>query len=228
MRSPQDARALLHAIGINCEIGDDVFELICESNPTVKAFVAGDLTIQEAIFVESYLSNGFNAARAARAASYNATTATAFSNLGTAVLKKEKIRKLVARRIAEKTLTADEVLANWAEIATADMSDFVTVAMVNHPLHDEPVAVAVPDLAKAAERGRLHLVKKAKMDINGNFTFELRDQDAALNQIARHLGMFEKDNTLNIPRGLIDLLNASPEQRKKSLDEYRELLEEEE
>lgn len=227
MRSPQDARELLTSLGINCQIGDDVFNLICETNPTVKAFLDGELTIQEAIFIEAYLSNGFSAGRAAEAANYGGVTAGAAKKIGHSVLLRDRVRKMVARRVAEKSLTADEVLANWAEIATADMTDFVTVTMVNHPLYDQPVSVAVPDLAKAADLGRLHLVKKVKMDVNGNFTMELRDQDNALNQIARNLGMFEKDNVLNIPRGLVELLNASPEQRKKSLDEYRELLEEE-
>jgi phage terminase small subunit len=228
MRSPEETRALLLALGIECNVGDEVYDLVCEYNPTIRAFIAKEITLHEALFIEAYLSNGFNATRAARTAEYAGARANAADRIGHAVLQRDQVRKLIARRVVEKTLNADEILGHWADLAKADMSDFVSVVMANHPLHDEPVAVAVPDLAKAEEMGKLHLIKKVKMDVNGTFTLELRDQDQALNQIARHLGMFEKDNTLNIPKGLVELLNTSPEQRKKNLDEYRAMLEEDE
>jgi len=225
MRSPKDTEELLRALGIDCKMGDEVFELVASSSPTVKAYIQGEITIQEALFIENYLSNGFNAARAAEAASYGALTAGAYGKIGQSVAKKPAIRKIISRRIAEKALNADEVLAEWAEVAKADMTYFLTLTTVNHPLHDEPISVAVPDLAKAAALGKLHLVKKVKMDINGNFSLELRDQDAALLQIARNHGMFEKDNALTIPRGLAELLNATAEVRREKIAEYRQMLE---
>lgn len=228
MRSPEETRALLLALGIECNVGDEVYDLVCEYNPTVRAFTAGEITLHEALFVEAYLSNGFNATRAAKTANYAGARANAADRIGHAVMQREKIRKLIARRVVEKTLNADEVLGHWAELAKADMSDFVSVVLANHPLHEEPVSVAVPDLAKAEQLGKLHLIKKVKMDVNGTFSLELRDQDQALNQIARHLGMFDKDNVLNIPKGLVELLSGSPEQRKKNLDEYRAMLDEDE
>jgi hypothetical protein len=35
--------------------------------------------------------------------------------------------------------------------------------------------------------------------------------------------MFEKDNTLQIPKGLVDLLSQTPEERREVLDEYERL-----
>jgi len=228
MRTAQDTVEFLRALGVECRIDDEVYQLMVDANPTVKAFVAGEISIHEALFIEAYLSNGFNAARAAKAAKYNAMKAGALGNIGHQVLKRPKVRDIIAKRIADKALSSDEVLAEWAEVAKGDMTDFLTLQEVNHPLSDYPITVAVPDMAKAADLGKLHLVKKAKMDVNGNFAIELRDQDQALNQLARHLGMFEKDNVLNIPKGLVDLMSASPEERQKAMETYKKQLEEDE
>ena len=228
MRTAQDTVEFLRALGVECRIDDEVYQLMVDANPTVKAFVAGEVSIHEALFVEAYLSNGFNAARAAKSAKYNAMKAGALGNIGHQVLNRPKVRALIAKRIADKALSSDEVLAEWAEVAGADMTDFVTLQEVVHPLSDKPVIVAVPDMAKAAALGKLHLVKKAKMDVNGNFTIELRDRDHALGQLARHLGMFEKDNVLNIPKGLVELMSASAEERQKAMETYRKQLESDE
>lgn len=227
MRTAQDTVEFLRALGVECKIDDAVYTLLVDSNPTVKAFVEGDINLHEALFIEAYLSNGFKAAAAARAAKYKGLTAKVHGNVGQKVLKRPKVREIIAKRIADKAMDSDEILANWAEIAQADMGDFITLQQVRHPLMDDDnlVTVAVPDMAKAAELGKLHLVKKCKMDVNGNFSLELRDQDSAMEKIARHLGMFEKDNTLNLPRGLIELMAASPEERQAALQTYSEMLE---
>jgi phage terminase small subunit len=225
MRSDQDTVEFLRALGIECRIGDEVYELMVDANPTVKAFIEGEISLHEALFVEFYLANGFNATRAAKSAGYAGLKAGVHGRVGQKVRNRPKVRDLIAKRIADKALNADEVLAEWAEIAKADMTDFITITEVPHPLSEEMVNVAVPDMAKAAERGKLHLVKKCKMDVNGTFHLELRDQDAALEKIARHLGLFEKDNTLNLPKGLVELLSSSPEERHKALKNYQKMLE---
>lgn len=229
MRTAQETVEFLRALGVECKIGDEVYDLMTKANPTVKSFVDGEISLHEALFIEFYLSNGFKAAAAARSANYSGLNAGVHSRIGYEVLNRPRVRNIIAKRIADKALNSDEVLANWAEIANADMGDFITLQQVRHPLmdSDDLVTVAVPDMAKAAALGKLHLVKKCKMDVNGNFTLELRDQDAALEKIARHLGMFEKDNTMNLPKGLVELLSASPEERQKALETYRNQLESE-
>lgn len=226
-RSKQDVRVLLESLGIHTQVDDEVFALVADSNPTIKAFIDGEVTFQEALFIENYLSNGFNAGRAARAANYQGLETGAYGRVGKSVLKKPVVRSILSRRVAEHALTADEILAEWAEIAKADMSNFITVRRGQDPLTGAEMSIAVADMAKADGLGLLHMIKKAKIGQDGSFTFELRDQDKALDQIARHLGMFEKDNTLQIPRGLIDLLNQSPEERREKLEEYRALAAEE-
>jgi len=226
-RTKQDVRDLLESLGINTQVDDEVFSLVADSNPTIKAFIEGEISFQEALFIENYLSNGFHAGRAVRAANYQGLEHGAYGRVGQSVLKKDAVRRIISRRIAEHALNADEVLAEWAEIAKADMSNFITVREGVDPLTGVPVSIAVADMAKADRLGLLHMIKKAKVGADGSFTFELRDQDKALEQIARHLGMFEKDNTLQIPRGLIDLLNQTPEERRSKLEEYERLMESE-
>lgn len=226
-RSKQDVKALLKALSIDCEIDDEVFELVSSSSPTIKAFVDGEISFQEALFIEFYLSNGFSPSRAARSANYAGLSAGAYGTVGGAILKKDAVKRIIGRRIAAQALTADEVLADWAEIAKADMTDFMSLHQIEDATTGEVVNVLRPDLAKAAQLGRLHLLKKFKLSADGTLAFELRDQDKALDQIARHLGMFEKDNMLQIPRGLIELLNQTPDERRAALQEYEELLESE-
>jgi len=227
-RSKRDVQDLLKSLQIRCEVDDDVFKLVSESNPTVKSFLRGEISFQEALFVENYLSNGFNAGRAAEAANFQGLDAGAFGRVGRSALKKDAVKRIIARRIANKALSSDEILAEWAEIAKADMSNFLTVRAVEDPNTGAIAHVAVADMRKADSLGMLHMIKKAKLGADGSFAFELRDQDKALEQIARHLGMFEKDNTLQIPKGLIDLLQQSPEERREALDKYDEMIGEDE
>lgn len=227
-RSKRDINDLLAALNIQCEIDDEVYELVSKTSSTVKAFMKNEISFQEALFIENYLSNGFHAGRAANSANYRGLEAGAFGRVGRSVLKKDAVKRIISRRIAAKAMAADEILAEWAEVAKADMSNFITVHDTEDPLTGLPVSVAMADMAKADRLGMLHMVKKAKIGADGSFTFELRDQDKALDQIARHLGMFEKDNTLQIPSGLIELLQQSPEDRRETLDRYEEMIAEDE
>jgi hypothetical protein len=230
-RTKQDVRDLLDSLGIHTQVDDEVFALVTEGNPTIKAFIEGEITFQEALFIENYLSNGFNAGRAAQSANYQGLARGAYGKVGRAVLSRDTVRRIVSRRIAEHALSADEVLAEISEVAKGDMTNFMTIhereiENPNDPENPMIIRTAVPDLAKAEELGMLHLVKKYKLGGDGTIAFELRDQDKALDQIARHLGMFEKDNTLQIPKGLLELLNQTPEERREKMEEYERLLEE--
>ena len=148
-RSKRDVQDLLKALSINCEIDDEVFELVASTNPTIKAYRGGEITFQEALFIEYYLSNGFRAGRAAEAANYSGLSAGAYGTVGRSVLKKPAIRDILSRRIAAKALTSDEILAEWSEIAKADMTDFMTVREREDPNTGAIYSMVMPDLAKA-------------------------------------------------------------------------------
>ena len=70
---------LMHELGVNVEVGTETYEAMLE-HPTVKAFIDGDITISQAIFVEEYLANGFNATEAAKLLGVSRTVAAVASS----------------------------------------------------------------------------------------------------------------------------------------------------
>jgi phage terminase small subunit len=196
----KSALSLFEALGINAKIGDETYQALLDHHPTVRAFVDGDISFAEAIFVEEYLSNGFNASKAAKSAKYAAYSAGGFSGIGSSVLKRPKIKMLVARRIAERALSSDEILARYREVSEASLEDFVESE------GDEIYA----SLAKALNSGKIHLAKELKVNKDGEVSIKLRDADHALDQLARSAGVFEKDNTIKLPPEVLALLNLNP------------------
>lgn len=154
------------------------------------------LSTKQRAFIDHYLAT-WNASEAARRAGYSAKTAGA---IGHENLKKPEIAAAVEERIAELKMSADEVLLRLADQARASAEDFMTVA--EEPIVNEegqPVLgadgvplvrrYAVLDLPKAADRGKLHLVKKLSYTNNGP-AIELYDAQAALALLGKHHGLF--------------------------------------
>lgn len=81
-----------------------------------------ELTGKQQIFVDSYLSNGFNATEAARQAGYkgndNALAVQGYENL-----RNPKIATIVQERLNESAMSANEVLARLSAIARGDVND---------------------------------------------------------------------------------------------------------
>lgn len=221
MASQAEGRKLANTLGF---IDSEELDELLESHPTIKAYLDGEITFVQAMFVEEFLSNGFDIRRAAEAARFHACTAKAYDHLGYRVMAKPKIRRLIARRIAERAITADEVVARFKEVADATMEDFVSVHEVEDLASGLPIHVAKPDLKKAEERGKLRFVKQLTYDKEGKVTIKLRDQDKALEQLARHLGVFEADNLQRIPPDVAALLSLSPEERKARMKTYKDML----
>lgn len=172
---------------------------------------ARNLTTKQQIFIEQYLSNGYNATAAARAAGYSGEDNT-LRVVGNDNLTKPAIRAAIDARLREHRLNADEVLARLSEMARGSMEDFI-----------DPDS-GVVDLKKAAKGKRLHLVKKIKQrTIISNkddsqmdeVEFELYDAQKALIDLGRHLKLFT-DN-LNIS-GQIDLSKLSDEELRQIIE----------
>jgi len=206
----QKAVELMKELGVSCEIGTETYEAMLE-HPTVAAFMKGEVSMSQAIFVEEYLANGFNASRAAKAAKYRAFNKGGFSSIGSVVMKSKRVKSLIARRITERAMNANEVLDRYRDIADGTIGAF---------LSDDYSAV---DLRKAADENKLHLLKDLKIDSEGNVQIKIRDQDHALDQLARSLGVFEKDNTSKLPPEIIALLGLSPQELQARQDAYRDM-----
>jgi phage terminase small subunit len=82
----------------------------------------GGLTTKQRLFVESYLSNGFNATEAARAAGYKQP-----HSQGPRLLENVGVSAVIEARLNEAKMTADEVLRELGEIARAPWKNFVEV-----------------------------------------------------------------------------------------------------
>lgn len=135
------------------------------------------------LFVEEYL-NCFVGSEAARRAGYTGRPDTIANRL----LARADVQAQISRRIAERAMTADEVLLRLAEQARASFGDFVS--FVERPDDEGKVQlVAVLDLVKARDAGKLHLVKKATSTRSG-LTIELHDAQAALVQLGRYHRLF--------------------------------------
>lgn len=148
------------------------------------------LNNRQRVFVEEYLTC-WNGAEASRRAGYKGKP----NVIGARLLADVSIKAAIEARIAEKAMSADEVLLRLASQARGDIGDFMDIESMSFDL----------SLAKAKELGLTHLIKKVKQrtvtTVKGEeeqetniIELELYDAQAALVQIGRHHKLFT-DNT---------------------------------
>lgn len=147
------------------------------------------------LFAEEYLRNGQNGTQAAIAAGYGPKGAHTRANR---LLKDPEIRNLIASRAAEIAEGAQLNTRNWARdlaaIAFCDIGD----------LYDEQGNLRpVEDLPEQVRRAiaSMKVVKRDIKNVGTEVITEIRfwDKNAALVTIARHLGLFERDNAPKAP-----------------------------
>jgi phage terminase small subunit len=131
------------------------------------------LTDKQSAFVEHYLQT-WNATEAARRAEYNGTYES-LRVIGSQNLTKPHIKQFIEQRMREMAMSADEVLARLAEMASADVSFFFN-------------DVGVLQWDKVKEKG--YLIKKIVHHKGNRISLELYDAKDALGQIGRHHQLF--------------------------------------
>jgi phage terminase small subunit len=144
------------------------------------------LTKKRRAFVEEYL-RCWNATEAARRAGYSDRTAR---SQGQRLLTYVDIQDLVKARLAEKAMSADEVLTRLASMARAEYTDYLR--------EDGTV-----DLDAMLKDGKGHLIKGTKWDRQGNLVVEFYDAHAALVDIGKHLRLFSEQYDVNL-QGKLD------------------------
>lgn len=222
-KTKSEAKDLLEQLGIDRNIDDKVLDDLIELHPTLQAFMKNELTFAEALFVETYILNGFNGPKAARTAQYKAINGKGAVQIAHGILRKPAVKRILASRIAERAMDADEVLARLREVAEGSLEDFMDIQETIDPGTGEPMKVARPDLHKADVLDKLHLMKEFKYDKDGNIGIKIRDQDKALELIAKHLGMFEKHDN-RIPTEFMAIMMMTAEERAAALKDYREMM----
>jgi len=131
----------------------------------------GKLSNKQRVFVEEYLSC-WNASEAARRAGYLGRPNT----VGPRLLANVGIQATIKARIAEKAMSADEVLLRLAEHGRSDIGEMMTEG-------------GALDLAKAKAIGKTRLIK-AVTESDKGLRIEMYDAQAALVQLGRAHGLF--------------------------------------
>ncbi len=147
------------------------------------------LTPKQELFCQEYIID-LNATQAAIRSGYSAKTAY---SIGEENLKKPdidlRIKELMKVRSERTEITQDRVLQEYARLAFLDPRKFFDANgnLINVVDLDDETAAALAGIEVTTEKdkdGDLSFTKKVK----------LNDKGRALDSLARHLGMFEKDN----------------------------------
>lgn len=140
------------------------------------------LSKKQQAFIEEYFLCGMNATEAARRAGYSDNL---LHTNASKILQNTTVAAEIDRRLKERQLSADEVLARLSDMARADMRDFIRFIDVGNNR-----IVPMVDLGKALAEGKTHLIKKVKYNSQGGLEIELHDSQAALEKVGRHYGLF--------------------------------------
>ncbi|NLD44166.1 MAG: terminase small subunit [Chloroflexi bacterium] len=151
------------------------------------------LNAKRQAFVAEYL-RCWNASEAARRAGYRHPM-----QYGSYLINLEVVAQEIRARLAEKAMSADEVLTRLAEQARAEYAQYLT--------DDGKI-----DLQAVIDDGKAHLIKSMKRDRGGNLVVEFYDAQAALALIGRHLKLFTDNvNHSGAVGGVIAVLPAIEE-----------------
>jgi len=129
----------------------------------------GTLTTRQAAFCAAYIGPArFNATEAAIVAGYSARSA---ASIGSETLRKPEIAARVRAELAARCLSADEVLAELRDVATAEWRDFLTIKTDPRTGDTDDVRIDLSNKVKALELlGKAHGIFTDRVDISGTLT----------------------------------------------------------
>jgi phage terminase small subunit len=163
------------------------------------------------MFALEYISNGRNAAAAAKTVGYSESVAKLMSRK---ILKRPEVQAIInefmQKQVAKSNLTAERVLQEMERLCFSDGRKLLnadgTLKRVNE--WDDDTAAAVASLkiteeyeGKGKTRERVGTTKDIKFWDKGN----------ALNMAAKHLGLFERDNAQRAPNLALQVVAMGPE-----------------
>jgi len=147
------------------------------------------LTRKQKFFIERYLEC-WNATTAATDAGYSSPGPS-----GARLLANPVVSAAINARMAELSLSANEVIKRLTEQATVNPSEFYVYD--TDPVTGQQVMTGV-NWREFRRRG--HLVKELNFDRRGNPILKFHDAQAALEKIGKWLGLFvdRVENTQNV------------------------------
>ena len=162
------------------------------------------LTPKQQSWLMEYLTNGLNAARAVKDSAYETDDDESCRAMGHKNRTHPKLRPLI-QHACRRHMTEGEVLKRVSQIARASWEDFLS-------FENDRV---VPDLEKARDRGKMHLVEQVKFDTVLNeetgevvryvSEIKLKDDQKAHDQLLKATGAYE----LNAPDATVENLTIN-------------------
>jgi hypothetical protein len=138
------------------------------------------LSYRQRLFVEYYLGESAGCAvDAARRAGYSTPHPE-----GVRLLKNPTIRAAINARVATAAMAADEVLARIADLASADLTEFIDV---------DPKGVCKVNLKLIKRLGLGHLIKRLRINKDGTQDIELEAKLPALVKLGEHFNLFKRE-----------------------------------
>ena len=185
-----------------------------------------NLTDKQRVFCEEYIIDN-NATRAAIAAGYSEGTSDV---QGSRLLKNVKvakeINKLQEARSQRTEITADRVIKELAKIGFVDIKDYLSFGTEKvkagtdnsgQPIHEYQTVVQLKDSEEVEGKAISEVQLK-----DGALKFKLHDKMKALEDIGRHLGMF--NDKIDITSNGKDISSMTVVEREKRKQELREKL----
>lgn len=174
------------------------------------------LNNKQQAFLSEYLLD-FNATQAAIRAGYSERSAR---STGVRMLTNANISAEIKLRLAEKAMKSDEILERLADIARADMGDYLDVSSLSFQIN----------LAKAKEQNKLRFIRRLKQkttticreggeDVEQNqIDFELMDQLRALELLGRANGLFVDRHEMKMS-GPVEIVIKRVDAKRAEYDE---------
>lgn len=148
------------------------------------------LTAKQKKFCDEYLLC-LNAKQAAIRAGYSEHTA---GEMGYENLNKPHLRDYLNQQMKLSAMPPEEVIQRLTSMASGDLGDYLKV-------YDNGLAMF--DLKRAQEEGKMHLVKKIKIGKRG-LEIELHDSQRALETLAKYHGLLQTNINVNWRQELED------------------------
>lgn len=180
-----------------------------KSTKTDIAPLAGNntnvLTGKQRVFINAYLTNGFNATEAARIAGYKGNNVT-LAAVGYENLRKPQIASEIAQRINEHCASANEVLDVLTKQMRGSLADVIGIAG-DPELADELKKAGVDKLLKKHKiRRTIRTTKDGETIEDVTHEFEIHDPQAAAVHIGKHHKLFtEKHEVGGIGGGQLQI-----------------------
>src|SRR5271157_5308865 len=138
------------------------------------------LSYRQRLFVEYYLGESAGCAvDAARRAGYSTPHPE-----GVRLLRNPTIRAAINSRVATAAMAADEVLARIADLASADLTEFIDV---------DPQGVCKVDMKHIKRLGLGHLIKRVRIKKDGTQDIELEAKLPALVKLGEHYNLWKPE-----------------------------------